>query len=205
MVVRRAVLAVVATGMLAAASCSSSKAGVTAVGPTVATAPETTTTTDPYAVPPVIDVAYVNRVLAGLDAAVGDVVRFVVKNHPAPHDITLRLKPLYNDEQAALQLDGFHQDYIDKFAGYRESPGNQVSSVTELVTGTSHCIFAHVSRDYRPVVKVPNPDLADQWMAVVPKDSARDPHQYNVTGWMYIYDGFEINHDKPKNPCDALS
>lgn len=197
----------VAMGMVvgAATACSSSKAGVTAVGPTVATAPETTTTTDPYAIPPVIDAAYVNRVLAGLDAAVGDVVRFVVKTHPAPHEITLRLKPLYNDDQTALQLEGFHQDYIGKFAGYRANPGDQVSSVTELVSATSTCIFAHVTRDYGPVVNVPNPDLADQWMAVVPSDPSRDPQHYNATGWMYVYDGFEINHVMPKNPCDAHS
>jgi len=204
MVARRAVLAVT-VGALLAASCSSSKAGVAAVGPTIATAPETTTTTDPYAVPTVIDVAYVNRVLAGLDAAVGDVVRFVVKTDPPPHEITLRLKALYNEEQTALQLEGFHQDRLKAFAGYRDNPGDQRSTVIEVVTGTSHCIFAHVNRDYGPVVKIPNPDLADQWIAVVPQDPARDPDQNNVTGWMYIYDGFEINHARPKNPCDAQS
>ena len=36
--------------------------------PTLATVPAPTTTTNPYAVPAVIDAAYVNRVLAGLDA-----------------------------------------------------------------------------------------------------------------------------------------
>ena len=48
-----------------------------ALGPT-ATLPQATTTTDPYAVPAVIDEAYVNRVLAGLDQAVGEVTRLVV-------------------------------------------------------------------------------------------------------------------------------
>ncbi len=199
----RAVVVAVASGSLLASACSSSKAGVTAARPTVATAVASTTTTDPYAVPPVIDVAYVNRVLAGLDAAVGDVVRFVVKTNPAPHDITLRLKPLYSDRAAALQLEGFHQDSLRNFSGYRDLPGNQVSAVLELVSATSNCIFAHVKRDYAPVVKTPNAELADQWMAVVPKDPTRDPAHYNATGWLYIYDGFEEDHSKPKNPCDA--
>ena len=46
------------------------------LGPT-ATVPQGTTTTNPYAVPPVIDEPYVNRVLAGLDQGVGDIVRLV--------------------------------------------------------------------------------------------------------------------------------
>ncbi len=202
---RRAVVVAVASGSLLAAACSSSKAGVTAARKDIATAVANTTTTNPYAVPPVIDIAYVNRVLAGLDAAVGDVVRFVVKTKPAPHEITLQLKPLYTDHMASLQLEGFHQDSIEDFEGYRATPGNKISKVVELVSATSTCIFAHLSRDYGPVVDVPNPDLSDQWVALVPKELARDPNSYNVTGWMYAYDGFEIDHLRPKNPCGDSS
>ncbi len=202
-VLRRVAVAMAVSGTLLATACSGSTAGVTTARPTIATAVESTTTTDPYAVPPVIDVAYVNRVLAGLDAAVGDVVRFVVQTHPAAHDITLRLRPLYNDKAAALQLEGFYQDFKRQYLGYRNVPGNQISAVTELTTVSPTCIFAHVSRDYGPVVSKPNPDLADQWMALVPKDFSRDPDRSNPTGWMYIYDGFEEDHSRPANPCDA--
>ena len=195
-----------AVAVLLATSCSSADdEGATAARAAIATVPEQTTTTNPYAVPPVIDAAYVNRVLAGLDAAVGDVVRFVVNNRPGPREIVEHLKPIYNDTEAALQLESFHQDSANNYEGYRNNPGNQVSSVTELVTGTPNCIFAHVSRDYEPVVKKPNPDLADQWMAIVPLDPARDPSRINPTGWMYIYDGFEIDHVRPKDPCGASS
>ncbi|MGI8777695.1 MAG: hypothetical protein ACR2LJ_10020 [Acidimicrobiales bacterium] len=202
---RRVVLAVAATGMLAAASCSSSKAGVTAVGPTVATAPETTTTTDPYAIPPVIDVAYVNRVLAGLDAAVGDVVRFVVKTHPAPHEITLRLKPLYNDRALAAQLEFFHQDAAENYKGYRSDPANEKSSTLEVIAASSRCIFARVTRDYQPVSANPDVQLSEQWVGLIPLTPERDPNHVNTTGWSYVYDGFQEPHNPPPNPCGVSS
>jgi len=201
----RAVVVAVASGSLLASACSSSKAGVTAARPTIATAVASTTTTDPYAVPPVIDVAYVNRVLAGLDAAVGDVVRFVVKTNPAPHEITLRLRPFYNDRTVILHLESFHQDATKNFSGYRDNPGNEKSIVTELASAKPSCIFAHVARDYGLVAQKPNPDLADQWVAIVPNDPTRDPDHLNTTGWSYIYEGYEPGHVRPKDPCDATS
>ena len=76
--------------VLLATSCAESEEGASASRADIANAEQTTTTTNPYAVPPVIDAAYVNRVLAGLDAAVGDVVRMVVKTDPAPRDIVQR-------------------------------------------------------------------------------------------------------------------
>jgi hypothetical protein len=50
-----------------------------ALPPPPSIAEPTTVPADPYAVPAVIDAAYVNRVLEGLDAAVGDVVRIVYR------------------------------------------------------------------------------------------------------------------------------
>ncbi len=203
--VGRAVVVVAASGSLLASACSSSKAGVAVARPTIATAVESTTTTNPYAVPPVIDVAYVNRVLAGLDAAVGDVVRFVVKTNPPVHELTLQLKPFYNDRTLILQLESFHQDAANHYSGYRDNPGNEKSTITDLSAAGPTCIFAHVARDYGLVAQKPNPDLADQWIAIVPNDPTRDPDHHNPTGWSYIYEGYEIGHVKPKNPCDATS
>jgi len=64
----------VAVLMTLAACKESGSASPPVNGATVPTAAPTTTTTNPYAVPQVIDAAYFNRVLAGLDAVEGDVV-----------------------------------------------------------------------------------------------------------------------------------
>jgi hypothetical protein len=185
-----------------AVACSSAK-GLHAVTPhaSVPTAPAQTTTTNPYAVPAVIDAAYVNRVLAALDAAVGDVVRMVVHANRLDPEVMDRLRALYDDEALRPQVEVLAQDSADGFQAYLDHPGNQRSAIIQMVSASSSCIFAHVSRDYRPVVKEPDPNLSDQWIALVPLDPSRDPRHYNATGWHYAYDGFEEDRSVPKNPC----
>ncbi len=86
--------ALAALALLASAACSGGGADKGSAGanptlatdpprtnPTLATVPPATTTTNPYAVPAVIDVAYVNRVLAGLDAVMGDAGRSLVRSN----------------------------------------------------------------------------------------------------------------------------
>ena len=91
----RAALLVVTTLVVAACSSGSGEAEQRT---TVPTAPALTTTTNPYAVPEVIDAAYVNRVLTGLDAAVGDVVRIVLAaGHVTPESLD-RLEALDQGE-----------------------------------------------------------------------------------------------------------
>src|SRR5205085_10070389 len=68
-----------------------------------ATVPVATTTTNPYAVPEVIDEAYVNRVLAGLDAAVGDMLRLVVSARTIPPEALERLRALYIGDHRQIQ------------------------------------------------------------------------------------------------------
>jgi hypothetical protein len=65
---RRNLAATLVLVLAAACSQSGDERGPTA---TVPSAPITTQPADPYAVPDVIDAAYVNRVLAGLDAVMG--------------------------------------------------------------------------------------------------------------------------------------
>src|SRR3954464_237000 len=100
--------AVVGVALLASPACSKGAAdkGSAGAGGTVATEPDRTTTTNPYAVPAVIDVAYVNRVLAGLDAAVGDAMRLVVSTHTVPREAYDRLRAIYaTDGSLQLEID----------------------------------------------------------------------------------------------------
>ena len=61
----------------------------------VPTATVPTVPPDPYAVPAVIDEAYVNRVLAALDQAVGDVVRMVIRTKVLSPEAIERLQAIY--------------------------------------------------------------------------------------------------------------
>ncbi len=193
-----------ATLLLAAsAACTSSSNADrdTAAPNTVRTEPAPTTTTNPYAVPAVIDEAYVNRVLAGLDQVMGDVVRLVISTRTIPREAYDRLRALYGTDQwLQLALDNFQADMRNGFTGYKRQPGDKVSVVRRILTGDDRCIFAEVDRDFSAVSPTPNP-VNPQWVGLRPLESTRDPNGYNTTGWAYIYDGFPPSRLQPPNPC----
>ena len=99
-------------GVVVAALLTSCAGKEEPLGP-AATVPRGTTTTNPYAIPPVIDEAYVNRVLAGLDQAVGDVTRLIVATRTVPPEAIDRLKVIYLDA-GLLQLvvDTYQHDLL---------------------------------------------------------------------------------------------
>ena len=194
----------VGLAVLALAGCAKGKT-VETPGATLGTAAPTTTTTDPYAIPNPIDAAYVNRVLAGLDAANGDVVRMVVATKTVPREAFDRLKALYaTDRLLNLTLDGLAQDLARGFPGARAQPGNVTTTVTQLLSVKATCIFAKVARDYSRVSVSPLPSLDTQWVAVVPVDAGRDPSHFNPTRWSFSYEGFERGFiAPPQDPCAA--
>ena|SRR5947209_10507424 len=188
--------------LVAAAACSSGKPKATPSA-TVPTAPAQTTTTDPLAVPDAIDAAYVNRVLAGLDAVVGDMARVVVQSKTIAPEAISRLRALYKtDSRLQLEIDILQEEARHGFSDYRSAPGNQKTEVKKLITQRATCIFAQVTRDYSAVVTTPAAPQ-NQWVILVPIDRSRDPLNYNRTSWMYAYDGFQSDGSEPANLCTA--
>ena len=201
---RTAIRVVVAVSLLAASAgaCSPGPADRTGPTATVATEPPPTTTTNPYAIPAVIDAAYVNRVLAGLDAVVGDVLRTVIRTSSIPRDAYDRLKALYADPDfMQIKIDGYQRDIRDEFKSYRSNPGNKISTVSQILSAKTTCIFVKVQRDYTAVGLNPLAELDLQWVGIKPLDLSRDPSRYNPTTWAYIYDGFPPDRSQPSDPC----
>lgn len=191
-----------AAALAASAACSSNSPDRAGPSATVATEPAPTTTTDPYAVPAVIDTAYVNRVLAGLDAAMGDVLRLIVRTRTIPPEAYDRLRALYpDDERLQRSIDSFQRDLRQNFSGYRADPGDKTSTVTQLITATRACIFTRVARDYSNVGTSPLPALDVQWIGLKPLDTNRDPSGYNPTKWVFVYEGFPPDRSEAPNPC----
>lgn len=188
--------------LTASAGCSPSVADRAGPSATVGTEPPRTTTTNPYAVPAVIDVAYVNRVLAGLDAAVGDVLRIVIRTNTLPQESYDRLKALYADPVfMQIKIDGYQRDIRESFKSYKTNPGNKTSTVSRLISAQPTCVFVQVKRDYTSVGISPIVDLDIQWVGLKLLDPARDPNRYNPTPWAYIYDGFPSDRSQPPDPC----
>jgi hypothetical protein len=197
---------VLLAGLLLAASAaacdSSSGADRGGAGNTVATEPAPTSTTKPNAVPAVVDAAYVNRVLSELDQAMGDVIRLVVSAKTITPEAYDRLRALYSSpDHLQLAIDAFQLDMRRGFAGYKPVPGNKRTLVTQLISGSSACIFARVSRDYSAVSLNASTPVDDQWMGLRPLDPARDPNRYNSSQWSIVYEGFPRDRSQPPNPC----
>ncbi len=190
-----------AAGMLLVAACSNDDPEA-APSRTVQVL-TTTTTTNPYAVPPVIDVVYVNRVLAGLDQVVGEAVRSAARARTLTPEAEAYLRATYSDEARAFALHRqFLKNEAEKSADlFRPEPGNQVTTVSELISAAADCIFAHVQRDFSAVVLEPNSELGDQWVGLKRLDPKRDPGGVNPTGWMYVYEGFAPDRRRPSDPC----
>ena len=216
-VVRRTAIPAVlaALALVASAACSNGGAEKGSAGanptvatdpprtnPTVATAPAPTTTTNPYAVPSVIDVAYVNRVLAALDKVLGDAIRSMVAAGTITTDGYDRLRSIFGDTQllqnsiSLLELQ-MHQGFRE----YKRSPGNRSTTVRQVVTATPTCIWAQVARDYTAVDANPGTTFNPQWVSLRPLDASRDPKKYNPTPWATHYDGFLRDRSEPPNQC----
>jgi hypothetical protein len=171
------------------------------LGPT-ATVPQATTTTNPYAIPPVIDEAYVNRVLAALDHSVGETVRHTVRAKVMDEEVFYRLKAAYIGDAFQLQLEVLQDALLTDFQGYREVPGDRTTVVSRLVTVDKSCVFAEVTRDYSAyAVGQSQPSL--QWVALMPLEASRNQFAYNPTPWVVSYDGFREDRSQPPNPCNA--
>ena len=201
--VARVVVWGVAAGMVVAvgvAGCGGDDSGADGPTATVPTVPP-----DPYAVPAVIDEAYVNRVLAGLDQASGDVTRLVVGARTIPPEAIERLRSIYVGDFLQVRLDSFQGDLLADFKGYKDNPGNRRTTVARIIVATPACIFAQVNRDISDVSLNPDPRLSTQWVGLVLIDPSTDPLDYNPTPWGFKVDGLQRDYSQPANPCEPAS
>lgn len=167
------------------------------LGPT-ATVPQGTTTTNPYAVPAVIDEAYVNRVLAALDHSVGEVTRQVVAGRAVTPEVRERLEAIYEGRYLAVAIGGYEYAIQLGMPGFREQPGDRRSRVTRLISATPSCIFAEIHRDLSEVGEGEK-STPTEWVALVAVTMSVSP--FNPTPWKLIYDGFDEGFKEPANPC----
>lgn len=187
------------------AACSDGGDGsIGAPSATVPTLPPQTTTTNPFAVPDVIDAAYVNRVLAGLDAAFGDIVRELASARRLPDNTPDRLKGVYGDLELFNLQFGVLQVYLRTNPFPLPSvPGDKRTTVSQLFTAQRSCIYAEVKRDYSAFIGREQP-VRTEWIALEPLKAGEDRLSVNPTGWAYVYEGSDDAGGAPtSSPCSA--
>ena len=147
------------------------------------------------------EAATVDRVLAGLDGVMGDLQRILVRERRITPDVTDRLQAIYTGPELLNQIDAFRADVANSLTGYRNPPGNRVTTVSRLITASPICVFAQVTRDYAPVTEGLAPRPSSLYVVLVAKSEVDDPRQLNPTPWAMLYDGVQADGSQPEDVC----
>ena len=146
-------------------------------------------------------VATLNRILVGLDGVTGDLQRILVRERRITAEVTDRLQSIYTGPELLNQIDAFQADVANGLAGYKDPPGNRVTTVSRLITASPICVFAAVTRDYAPLTEGPAPRPSSLYVILVAKSEADDPRQLNPTPWAMLYDGVQADGSQPEDVC----
>ena len=163
------------------------------------TALDATTTTAPaageeFAVPAVIDDAYVNRVLAELDRVQGDVFRRIVATGAFAQSELVPLRAVFNDPELSGQAQGF-ASLVGSIDKARNPPGDNRTTVVRLLTARPDCIYVEATIDLSATVLEPPPPRTT-WVALRPSQSGSDPQDLNPTPF-----SIAAEHSAESNPC----
>lgn len=204
------VVAAVTVLTFAGGACSSDDDD--SADPTLPTQPAATTTTvtgqpaDPYAVPAVIDEAYVNRVLAALDQINGDVVREVISSRSVSIDSVERIRAVYNDPEFEVELNGLRRLLKNDLTRFRDPPGNRKTVVRQINVARRDCVALEALVDFSEVVRDPAPAVGGEYEAITlrPTQPGADPQRLNPTGWSVGHDEVVEPGAVPKDPlCEG--
>ena len=201
---RRTILAIGGVIGLLLAGCGSSQPRalpITTLAP--ATSTSTSTTASPAVVdpvPPVITVAYVNSVLAQLDAVYSDALRTTLTTKTVSPSVETMLRAIYADPLYATELRVFHDQLQHIPQDLRTPMGDRITTVAQLISATRSCIFISTHTDFSELVVHPAAPFGSEYYSLVSKIPGDDPNHLNSTPWMFGYNSTSL---KPETVPDA--
>jgi len=164
-----------------------------------ATVPTTPTTPDPWAVPAVVDVSYLQRVMDRLDQSVGDALREMVSSR----SVNARVEAILSAIYAGSELQRTEQDYrtiaATELSKYRTVPDNPSTHVLTILAMTPGCVYFSATRTIAPALINP-PPAADTngFLALRRAITNRDLNPTNET---LILDALSATSAIPRSPC----
>lgn len=159
----------------------------------------TSTTAVDYSVPAVIDVAYVEKVMAALDRVYGDAIRTLAAERQITEAFLTRLAAIYGDRFFRLAQDAWTKEVAADLRSVASAPGDPRTTVTSLLREDSTCVIAAVTRDFGPIRSIEPPSTPQRFVALVPRTAGVS----NPTGWVMAYDGWTTTGELPEEPCAA--
>lgn len=176
------------------------------VSPTVPSSVSTTSTTavpDVSVIPEVINEAYLNAVLAALDAVNGEAVRIIVATKRFPPDAADHLNAIYSDEEFQIQAEAWLTALAKdrQLSSIKPDPGNRKTTVRRIISASRECVWSEVERDHSGSSTMPVTPRP-QYVALRPLDRSNDPRKLNPTAWMIAVEGFNQDGSEPGNQCE---
>lgn len=172
-----------------------------AAAPPDPTVPNTTLApADPYAVPAVIDVAYVERVMAAIDHVDGEVLRMLLRTRTFSSEAKELLRSIYTESEYQSQLEVEQLTLQEPSGYYRSPPGNRRTIVTRLLTAQRHCLSFESETDFSQVVNEENPPRTPSNLGLRPK-SGPIAESFNPTPWVVFYESVPSETSTPTDPC----
>lgn len=153
-----------------------------------ATSTSAAPTTDPFAIPEVIDAAYVNRVLEALYRIDGEVTREVLASGDVQPNVIEKISDIYRDPQLTRELQALPALLEGDRSRFRNPPGDRQVFVTSVVEVASDCIVALVESDFSAVVAIPPPKDPNVVgvVTLAPASTRADGGGSNPTPWSIV-------------------
>ena len=153
----------------------------------------TSTTTDPFAVPDVITLEYLDRVLAELDRIDGEATRKIVAAKALTPEAIALIESIYTEPELATRL-AIMRTHLEKvLANLKGDPKARETNATELISAGPECVFLRATRDFSRSAVIPPPPQTT-YIALAPTTS-------NRTGWTIAFDSFNEDSSRPEDPC----
>jgi hypothetical protein len=160
----------------------------------------TSVTTDPYAVPPKITAAYVQRVLNALEGVNGAIAREVVSTRTFNNSAAVMLRAITTPDEFSREANLWATEVGGGLNNFVDNPGAVHDSVSSLLSAQSACVFVSVYRNFSAVARTPPPNHLS-FIQLVPKAAGNDPQRINPTPWAFGFVGFSNTGGSPGDPC----
>ncbi|MCU1460234.1 MAG: hypothetical protein JWO37_309 [Acidimicrobiales bacterium] len=166
--------------LIATAACSSS---TPKAGNSVPTAAATTTTTDPYAIPATIDVAYVQRVMDAIDPLLGKAAQALVREKSVTGEWAKYARAALDDKGLASAKYGAQLELGVNLRDVKPTPGQPRTTVQAIVASGPSCVAARAFRDSSELTTLPH-SSGDSNIELRLVQEAWDPENLNPTPWV---------------------
>ncbi|HET9076527.1 MAG TPA: hypothetical protein VFN68_06320 [Acidimicrobiales bacterium] len=138
-------------------------------------------------VPQSITPAYVNAVFAVLNHVYGDATRQLVASRSVTPAVEADLKAIFTPSLYAEQLQQAKASLKGPINNVKTNPGDGITTVLDLVSASSACIFAQTTTTLDNVLLHPVPAAASEYYELTRDQPGLDPGHLNPTPWIITF------------------